>query len=218
MMAKTQGVTMDYDSNSYGLWGLVVLNSVVFIMFAFSFFKPTTPRDWRTFGTYSAFVVALFAEMYGFPLTIYALSGWLQTKYPDLDLMTHNSGHLWSTLFGLQGDPHYGFMHLVSFALLGGGFYLLSIAWHVLYHAHRANRFADSGIYARIRHPQYVGFVLIMLGFLFQWPTILTLVMFPMLVVMYGRLAKQEETEMLARFGRPYQEYLDKTPRFIPNL
>lgn len=215
---KVQEIKMNHDTNAYGLWGLVILNSAVFIMFAFSFFKPATPRDWRTFGTYSAFVVALFAEMYGFPLTIYALSGWLQTKYPGLDLMAHNSGHLWSTIFGEQGDPHFGVMHIISFALLAGGFYLLSSAWHVLYHAQRSNRFADSGPYARIRHPQYVAFVLIMLGFLFQWPTILTLVMFPVLAVMYARLGRQEEQEMLARFGAPYQQYLDKTPKFIPRF
>ena len=209
---------MNHDMNAYGLWGLAILNSAVFVMFAFSFFKPATPRDWRTFGTYSAFVVALFAEMYGFPLTIYALSGWMQTKYPGLDLMSHNSGHLWSTIFGEQGDPHFGVMHIISFALLAGGFYLLSSAWHVLYHAQRSNRFADSGPYARIRHPQYVAFVLIMLGFLFQWPTILTLVMFPVLTVMYARLGRQEENEMLARFGTRYQQYLDKTPKFIPRF
>lgn len=209
---------MVHDSNAYGLWGLVILNSAVFIMFAFSFFKPANSRDWRTFGIYSAFVVALFAEMYGFPLTIYALSGWLQTRYPNLDLMSHNSGHLWSTIFGEQGDPHFGVMHIISFALLAGGFYLLSSAWHVLYRAQRSNRFATTGPYSRIRHPQYVGFVLIMLGFLFQWPTILTVAMFPILVVMYARLGKQEEVEMVARFGQPYQDYLNSTPKFIPKF
>ena len=201
---------MTSEANAYGLWGLVILNSAVFIMFAFSFFKPVTPRDWRTFGAYSAFVVALFAEMYGFPLTIYALSGWLQTKYPNLDLMSHNSGHLWSTVFGQNGDPHFGIMHVLSFALLAAGFYLLSSAWHVLYHAQHSNRFASTGPYERIRHPQYVAFVLIMLGFLFQWPTILTVAMFPILVVMYARLGRHEEAELLTRFGQPYQEYLGK--------
>ena len=209
---------MVHDSNAYGLWGLVILNSAVFIMFAFSFFKPANSRDWRTLGTYSAFVVALFAEMYGFPLTIYAMSGWLQTRYPNLDLMSHNSGHLWSTIFGEQGDPHFGVMHIISFALLAGGFYLLSSAWHVLYRAQRSNRFATTGPYSRIRHPQYVAFVLIMLGFLFQWPTILTVAMFPILVVMYARLGKQEEVEMVARFGQPYQDYLNSTPKFIPKF
>jgi protein-S-isoprenylcysteine O-methyltransferase Ste14 len=156
--------------------------------------------------------------MYGFPLTIYALSGWLQTRYPNLDLMSHNSGHLWSTIFGEQGDPHFGVMHIISFALLAGGFYLLSSAWHVLYRAQRSNRFATTGPYSRICHPQYVGFVLIMLGFLFQWPTILTVAMFPILVVMYARLGKQEEVEMVARFGQPYQDYLNSTPKFIPKF
>lgn len=88
---------MNHDAPAYGLWLLVLVNSAVFIMFAFSFFKPQTSRDWRTFGTFAAFIVALFVEMYGFPLTLYVLSGWLQTKYPSLDLLSHNSGHLWST-------------------------------------------------------------------------------------------------------------------------
>ena len=90
-------------SPAYGLWSLVVLNSAVFLMFAFSFFKPQTTRDWRTFGAFAAFIVALFVEMYGFPLTIYLLSGWLQTRYPGLDLLSHNAGHLWSTLLGDSG-------------------------------------------------------------------------------------------------------------------
>lgn len=206
------------SANAYGLWMLVVFNAAIFIMFAYSFFKPQTGRDWRTFSAYAAFVVALFAEMYGFPLSIYLMSGWLQTRYPDLDLLSHNSGHLWSTLLGETGDPHVGLLHLISYALLGGGFYLLSKAWHVLYQAQRAHQLADAGPYAKIRHPQYVAFVLILLGFLFQWPTILTLVMFPVLVVMYGRLAKQEEKEMADQFGQPYLDYLNKTPRFIPTF
>ena len=108
---------MNHDQSAYGLWVLVVLNSAIFIMFAYSFFKPATARDWRTFGAFSAFIVALFVEMYGFPLTIYLLSGWLQTNYPGLDLLSHNSGHLWSTLFGEKGDPHFGFLHIASYLL-----------------------------------------------------------------------------------------------------
>jgi protein-S-isoprenylcysteine O-methyltransferase Ste14 len=159
--------------------------------------------------------------MYGFPLTIYLLSGWLQTRYPGLDLLSHNAGHLWSTLLGdsgLGGDPHFGVFHLLSFAFIGSGFWLLSNAWNVLYHAQRRQVLATQGPYARIRHPQYVAFVLVLLGFLLQWPTLLTLLMFPVLLVMYGRLAATEEREMQTRFGTVFEHYAAQTPRFIPRL
>ncbi|MFZ3139039.1 methyltransferase family protein [Polaromonas sp.] len=207
---------MNHDTPAYGLWMLVVINSAIFIMFAYSFFKPATARDWRTFGSFAAFVVALFVEMYGFPLTIYLLSGWLQTRYPGLDVLSHDSGHLWSTLLGEKGDPHFGVLHLASYLFLVGGFILLSSAWNVLYHAQRKHTLATTGPYAVIRHPQYVAFVLILLGFLLQWPTLLTLVMFPILLIMYGRLALTEETEMRAQFGEEFEQYVRRTPRFIP--
>ncbi|MBY0438850.1 MAG: isoprenylcysteine carboxylmethyltransferase family protein [Burkholderiales bacterium] len=209
---------MTHDASGYGLWTLVVLNSALFLMFAFSFFKPQTGRDWRTFGAFAAFIVALFVEMYGFPLSIYLMSGWLQTKYPNLDLLSHNTGHLWSTLLGEKGDPHFSALHIASYVFLGFGFYLLSNAWNVLYHAQRRNELATTGPYARIRHPQYVAFVLILLGFLLQWPTVLTLAMFPILLVMYGRLAITEEAEMRKRFGARFEAYAARTPRFLPSF
>ncbi len=209
---------MNHTESAYGLWSLVIFNSAIFIMFAFSFFKPNTGRDWRTFGAFAAFVVALFVEMYGFPLTIYLLSGWLQTRFPSLDLLSHNSGHLWSTLLGEKGDPHSGVLHIASYVFLGYGFFLLSAAWNVLYHAQRRRSLATAGPYARIRHPQYVAFVLILLGFLLQWPTLLTLAMFPILLLMYGRLAVTEEAEMQSQFGAMYERYAEKTPRFFPHF
>jgi len=209
---------MSHDASAYGLWSLVIFNSAFFLMFVFSFFKPQTARDWRTFGAFAAFVVALFVEMYGFPLTIYLMSGWLQTKYPSLDLLSHDSGHLWSTLLGETGNPHFGILHIASYVFLGFGFYLLSNAWRVLYHAQRRNALAKAGPYARIRHPQYVAFVLILLGFLLQWPTLLTLLMFPILLVMYARLAVNEEAEMRQRFGAEFEAYAARTPRFLPAL
>ncbi|MDP1741631.1 MAG: isoprenylcysteine carboxylmethyltransferase family protein [Polaromonas sp.] len=209
---------MTNDTSAYGLWTLVVLNSAIFLMFAFSFFKPQTARDWRTFGAFAGFVVALFVEMYGFPLSIYLMSGWLQTKFPGLDLLSHNSGHLWSTLLGEKGDPHFSPLHIASYAFLGFGFYLLSSAWNVLYHAQRKGILATSGAYARIRHPQYVAFVLILLGFLLQWPTLLTLLMFPVLLLMYGRLAITEEKQMREQFGAEFEAYAARTPRFLPSF
>ena len=208
---------MSHDAPGYGLWLLVLFNSAIFIMFAFSFFKPDTARDWRSFGAFSAFIVALFVEMYGFPLTIYVMSGWLQTRYPNLDLLSHDTGHLWSTLLGEKGDPHFGPLHIASYIFLGYGFYLLSSAWNVLYHAQRHGLLATAGPYARVRHPQYVGFVLILFGFLLQWPTLLTLLMFPFLLIMYARLATTEEQEMRERFGVEYQAYAARTPRFLPS-
>src|SRR3990167_4852843 len=202
--------------NSYGLWSLVILNSVIFIMFAFSFTKPKTARDWRSFGAFSAFLVALFTEMYGFPLTIYLLSGWFSSRFPGADFFSHNSGHLLEDFFGWGGDPHFGPFHILSYILIGGGFIFLSSAWKVLYIAQKERTLAVTGPYARIRHPQYVGFVLIMFGFLLQWPTLLTLVMFPILVGMYVHLAKTEEKEMVKKYGELYKLYLSQVPRFIP--
>jgi protein-S-isoprenylcysteine O-methyltransferase Ste14 len=209
---------MSSSTPAYGLWSLVIINSLIFIMFAFSFAKPQTSRDWRSFGAFSAFLVALFTEMYGFPLTIYLLSGWLQSRYPGVDWFSHDAGHLLEELFGWRANPHFGPFHLLSFAFIGGGFVLLSNAWKVLYAAQRTHTLATTGPYASIRHPQYAGFVLIMFGFLLQWPTILTLAMFPVLVTMYVRLALREEREVLAEFGEEYARYAERTPRFVPRL
>ena len=204
------------DAPAYGLWSLVVVNSVIFIFFALSFAKPRTSRDWRTFGAFSAFIVALFAEMYGFPLTIYLLSGWLQARYPGTDLLSHDAGHLLELVFGWKANPHFGPFHVASNILIAIGFFLLYRAWQVLYQAQKAGVLATGGPYRRVRHPQYAGFVLILFGFLLQWPTILTVAMFPVLVYMYVRLARFEEKESEARFGDAWRRYAARTPAFMP--
>jgi len=201
---------------AYGLWPLVVINAAVFILFAFSFTKPKTARDWRSFGAFSAFLVALFTEMYGFPLTVYLLSGWLGRRFPEVDLLSHNAGHLWTTLLGWKGDAHLSPLHILSMVVIAAGFILLSAAWRELFAAQRAGRLAVRGPYARMRHPQYVGFILIMIGFLLQWPTLITLLMFPILVAMYVRLARREEREVRAAFGTLYEAYAAVTPAFVP--
>ena len=209
---------MSGETPAYGLWSLVVINSAVFILFAYSFFKPRTPRDWRSFSAFSAFLVALFAEMYGFPLTIYFLSGWLQSRYPTIDWFSHDAGHLLEMMFGWKAEPHFGPFHIASFVFIGGGFVLISAAWKVLYDAQRKKALATTGAYSYVRHPQYVGFILVMFGFLLQWPTILTVAMFPVLTIMYVKLAKTEEREAEREFGGEYRKYAAAVPGFIPKI
>jgi protein-S-isoprenylcysteine O-methyltransferase Ste14 len=202
----------------YGLWFLVVLNSAIFIAFAFSFFKPKTSRDWRAFGGFSAFLVALFTEMYGFPLTIYLLSGWLTSRFPGVNWLSHDAGHLLEETVGWRANPHFGPFHILSYLFIGGGFWLISSGWQILYRAQKDHELAVTGPYARVRHPQYDGFILVMFGFLLQWPTIVTLAMFPILLIMYWRLAVSEEKEVTAAYGDQYLAYKAVTPAFIPRL
>ena len=206
------------NSTSYGLWLIVAINSLVFIMFAFSYTRPRTIRDWRSFGAFSAFIIALFTEMYGFPLTIYLLSGWLGNRFPKFDLLSHDAGHLWYSFLGLKGDPHTAPLHLLSNLLIITGLFMISRAWKLLYEAQQNHKLATSGLYAYVRHPQYTAFVLVMFGFLLQWPTLLTLLMFPILVYMYRRLAQQEEKDTIAEFGKQYLQYAANTPAFLPNF
>ena len=209
---------MNHDGSAYGMWGLVLLESAFFIIFAFSFTRPKTRTDWRSFGAFSAFIVALFAEMYGFPLTIFLLSGWLASHYPGVDFMSHESGHMLHTLLGLKGNPHMDPLHIVSEVLIVAGLFLLASSWRVLYAAQKSQTLATTGPYAYIRHPQYIAFIAVMFGFLLQWPTIPTLVMFPVLVWMYVRLAKAEERQVQTEFGEAYTNYARGVPAFIPHL
>lgn len=207
---------MNESLPAYGLWPMVIINSAVFIIFAFSFTKPKTKLDWRSLGAFSAFIVALFVEMYGFPLTIFLLSGWLQSTFPQTDIFSHGSGHLWQTIFGFEMDPHLNPIHIVSNLLIVAGFYIVYKAWQVLHAAQQQGTLATTGPYAIVRHPQYDGFMLVMIGFLIMWPTLLTLLMFPILLVVYFRLAKQEERIVRAEFDPAYAEYARKVPAFIP--
>lgn len=198
----------------YGLWPIVVINTLVILVFVFSFTRPKSFRDWRSFGAFSAFIVALFTEMYGFPLTIYLLSGWLGNQ----QISGHDAGHLWYTLLGMSGDPHTNPIHFASEIMIFGGLLFLMFTWRQLYKAQREHRLAKSGPYRFVRHPQYIAFLFILSGYLLQWPTLPTLVMFPILAVMYIRLAGKEERESLLEFGEEYQKYMEETPAFIPRF
>ena len=153
--------------------------------------------------------------MYGTPLTVYLLGSWLGSRFPQLRA-THAGGHLWNDLIGWKYDPHLSPFHLASYVAIGAGFWLIAAAWRVLHDAAAAGRLASSGPYARVRHPQYDGFLLIMTGFLLQWPAIPALVMFPVLVMVYARLARSEEREVAGRLGQAWAAYAARTPAFIP--
>ena len=206
------------NTGDYGHWQLVAVNSLIFLIFVFSFFQPHTRRDWRTFGAFSAFIVALFTEMYGFPLTVYLLSGWLSSRFPEVDWFSHDAGHLLQTVLGWRGFAHFSPLHIISDILILGGLVLLAASWPVLFSAQRKYELAVTGPYAWMRHPQYAAFMIIMLGFLIQWPTLATLLMFPVLIWVYVRLSRREEQDAVAAFGERYARCASDTPRFFPDF
>lgn len=203
-------------SGDYGLWPLVAINTAIFVVFAASFYRPRNNlHDWTVMGGFTAFLVALFTEMYGVPLTVYLLSGWLGSRFPQLQ-PDHAGGHLWNDLVGWQGDPHGSPFHVASSVFIIAGFVLIAVAWSFLYRAAREGQLAVAGPYAWLRHPQYLGFIVVMLGFLLQWPTIPTLVMFPILAWIYARLARREESQVAAIFGAAWTEYVSRVNAFLP--
>lgn len=201
--------------SAYGLWYSVLINIIIFWLFAYSAFKPSTKRDWRSLGAFTAFIIALFTEMFGYPLTIYLLTSVLGNKYPVLDPFTHANGHLWVALFG--GSPiAYYILHPLSNVLIFTGLIIITVGWRKV---HSGNgELVTDGIYKFIRHPQYSGFILMILGFLIQWPTIVTLIMAPVLLLMYIKLARREERELIKLFGIDYINYMHQVSRFFPKI
>ena len=139
-------------------------------------------------------------------------------RFPEINFFTHENGHLLHTLLGFEGNAHFDPLHIASNIVIVLGFFLLASAWGVLHQAQQTRSLATDGWYARCRHPQYIAFVMIMFGFLLQWPTLPTVVMFPILVWVYVRLARREEKMALAEFGNEYRAYMDNTPAFFPRL
>lgn len=201
------------NAYAYDMWGSVLFNIFMFSLFAYFVFKPTNKKDWKTLGAFTAFLVALFTEMYGFPLTIYLLTSILGSKYPVADPLSHINGHLWVTLFG-GSYKVYSILHPISNILIFFGLVIIAIGWKGI---HKGNgELVTSGIYSKVRHPQYSGFTLTIIGFLLQWPTFITLIMAPILLIIYRRLAKKEEKVMIDNFGKEYIEYKKMVPAFIP--
>lgn len=197
---------------------MVIFNILLFLGFAISFVKPKGGTEWRTMGIFIGFMVALFTEMYGLPLTIYLLTQWLGTKYPVLHPFSHPHGHLWLVLLGLSNSPTaFVLLHLISNGIIFFGFYLLYKGWKLIYQS-EGKRLVTEGIYAHIRHPQYDGLFLITLGLLIQWPTLITLLMWPFLIYAYYRLARREEREVSRQFPMEYAAYKAKVPAFFPRF
>lgn len=198
---------------AYGMWVVAAFNVGIFLFFILSFLKPRGSEEWRSMGVVAAFLVALFSEMYGFPLTIYLLTGWLGDAYPVLQPFNHKFGHLWVVVFG-GSTLAWAIVMGLSLVLMLMGYTLLSKGWTQI-HAARGSLVTD-GIYAYVRHPQYTGLFLVIIGFLVQWPTLLTVLMAPIMLYAYVHLARVEERRAEAEFGEAYNEYVRKTPAFFP--
>lgn len=206
---------MATEGYAYGLWSMVLFNIILFGGFIYSFAKPNTKIEWRSFGLFTSFLVALFVEMYGFPLTIYFLTSWLGSKYPVLNPFSHENGHLWGVFFG-TGIGHFSWPHILSNILIVAGALTISSGWKSVHQG--KGKVSTTGLYKFVRHPQYSGFILVILGFLVQWPTILTLAMAPILIFRYVYLAKKEEAQMLILYPEKYSQYIQNKPRFIPRI
>lgn len=203
----------DGVSYAYGFWSLVAVNVLLFLFFILSFITPAKKREWRSMGVTTAFIVALFTEMYGFPLTIYILTAALGSRYPALNPFAHESGHLWVAFFK-GGAIMLTLIHVISNGLMLAGFMIMAAGWRKVHGARGA--MVTDGIYGFVRHPQYSGLFLVTIGLLIQWPTIITALMWPVLVTAYYKLSKKEEEEMEQEFGEAYGKYKEKTPMFIP--
>lgn len=201
------------EQYNYGVWVIVVFNIGLFLFFIASFLAPTGRKEWRNLGLVTAFLVALFTEMHGFPLTIYLLTAWLGEAYPVLDPFTHKHGHLWVVVFG-GSDIAWSVVMGLSLLVMLVGFILLSKGWREIHRGHGA--LITDGSYAFARHPQYAGLFLVIIGFLIQWPTLLTVLMTPVLVYAYVLLARREEHIMQKHFGDTYTQYAHCTPMFFP--
>ena len=199
----------------YGLWVMVGVNAAVFVVFLLSLLRPSKRREWGGFGVVAAFLVALFAEMYGFPLTIYLLAAAFG-RDPFPDPFAHESGNLIASLLGI---PEWSWVFMLAGGvLIGAGLLIVSAGWRRIHRAQRTGSLMTEGPYGVVRHPQYSGLLLMIVGALVQWPTLLTLVMAPVLSLTYVRLARREERVMRERFGSVYDAYARRTPAFVPTV
>jgi len=194
-----------------GHWVLAVIMIVIGVWIVWKFLAPRGWKEWRNAGILQAFIIALYAEMYGFPLTIYLLTNFLGLNIPWI----HFKGHLWAALLGL-GETGAMIEMFIGLSIVIIGISLLSRGWFLVYQAQQQERLVTERLYSYIRHPQYTGIYLALFGQLVHWPTLPTLLLFPFIVWLYYRLARKEEQDLLRKFGREYEVYMQQVPMFFP--
>jgi methanethiol S-methyltransferase len=193
-----------------GVWGLAAIVVVIVSWLMYRYLAPTSWKEWTRAGVLQAFIIAFYAEMYGFPLTIYFLA-----RYFGLDLAWTEGGNLWAQLFGTP-VAHVVAM-VIGYTIVFAGATLVAEGWRRIHQARRQNRLMTDGVYARVRHPQYTGLFLIVFGEgIVHWPTIVSVVVFPVIVIAYTMLARREERQMVEQFGDEYREYQRRVPMLIP--
>ncbi|MBS2132171.1 isoprenylcysteine carboxylmethyltransferase family protein (plasmid) [Burkholderia thailandensis] len=195
-----------------GFWAVAIIMIVVASWIFYRYFAPKTWREWAGAGLVQAFIIALYAEMYGFPLTIYLLVRFFGLDRKVLD------ANLWSTLLGL-GETGMLLSMLIGYALLFVGIGLFIAGWRELYRARQENRLVTDGLYAMVRHPQYTGLFVGLFGEgVVHWPTVFSVALFPIIVGVYVRLAYREERKMIEQFGEQYRNYRARVPMFVPGF
>lgn len=194
-----------------GAWIVTIIMVVIASWIIFKYLVPKGFKEWRNAGLVQAFIIALYAEMYGFPLTIYLLTSFLGIDIP----LIHMSGHLWSYLFG-WGEGMAMIEMLIGYLFVFAGITVIVQGWRLIYAARKEERLVTGGIYRYMRHPQYTGIYLAIFGQLIHWPTILTLAFAPVIVWVYYRLARREERVMIETFGDEYTSYMERVPMFFP--
>lgn len=193
-----------------GMWGLAVVVIVAVSWVMYRYLAPATWKEWAQAGVLQAFIIAFYAEMYGFPLTIYFLA-----RFFGLDMAWSEGGNLWTQLFGTP-MAHVVAM-ILGYTVVFSGAALVADGWRSVHTARREGRMVTEGAYAAVRHPQYSGLFLIVIGeSLIHWPTIVSVAAVPIIVLSYTVLARREERQMLERFGEQYRAYARSVPMFIP--
>ena len=193
-----------------GAWALAVIVIVFLSWLLYRYLAPKTWREWASAGVIQAFIIALYAEMYGFPLTIYLFSRFFGLDRGDLN------ASLWSSLLGM-GETGMIISMVLGYGLLFVGIGIFFQGWRQLHSARQENRLVTDGLYNLVRHPQYMGLFIGIFGEgVVHWPTLFSVGLFPVIVFAYVMLARSEEKRVLKEFGEEYRIYMEKVPMFIP--